>query len=115
MRRCGAEALHPRAGDSQDAAWSALCDAMLGTGAARESGSAPSGDWEALLGSELHGRATQRGGLKALGALPQPAAPRDAAVLASATPRPELLPALDAVHAVYEDARLDMLKARGPS
>jgi anaphase-promoting complex subunit 1 len=101
------------AGDSQDCAWSALCDAVLSLGGARGSASqpgAPSGDWEALLSTKLHAREAQRGAFKALGELPTPGAGRSCAQLVSATPRAELLPALEAVHALYEDARLDMLK-----
>ena len=86
---------------------------MLSLGGARGSAGqpgAPSSDWEALLGTKLHAREAQRGALKALGQLPQPGAGRSGAQLVSATPRAELLPALEAVHALYEDARLDTLR-----
>jgi anaphase-promoting complex subunit 1 len=105
------------AGDSPADAWAALCAVLLRWAGVEERAPTPAAAasaWEALLRSEAHAQGAQRAQLRALGALPQP----PAASLAPAAPavaplrRAEVQSALEALHAVYEDAKLDMLKAR---
>jgi hypothetical protein len=107
------------AGDGGECAWGVLCAALLRWAGVRDAPapSAPPGAaWEALLRSETHARGAARAQLQALGALPQPAllplAAAEPAPAAAPPPRAEARAALDALHAVYEDHKLDMLKAR---